>query len=47
MALDFYNISWFAVNFIEKGTVKILKLRTPENFAVITLTVEQDGFSLE
>ena len=29
------------------STVKILKFRTPENFVVITLIVEQDGVSLE
>ena len=28
-------------------TVKILKFPTPKKFAVITLKVEQDGFSLE
>ena len=27
--------------------VKILKFRTPRKLAVITLKVEQDGFSLE
>ena len=29
------------------NTVKKLKIRTPEKIAVITLKVEQDGFSLE
>ena len=28
-------------------TIKNLKIRTPEKIAVITLKVEQDGFSLE
>ena len=28
-------------------TVKILKFRTPENFTVINLKVDQYGFSLE
>ena len=30
-----------------KGTVKLLKIRTPEKFAVITLKFEQDGFTIE
>ena len=29
------------------STVQILKFRTPQKFAVITLKVEQDDFSLE
>ena len=28
-------------------TVKILKIRIPEKFAVITLTFEQGGFTVE
>ena len=30
-----------------EGTVKILKIQTPEKFAVITLKFEQDGFTVE
>ena len=32
---------------ISTNTVKILKIRTPEKFAVITLKVEQSGFTIE
>ena len=38
------NFNMFKIFFI---TVKFLKIRTPEKFAVTTLKVEQDGFSLE
>ena len=29
------------------GTIKILNIRTPKKFAVITLKFEQDGFTKE
>ena len=32
-------------NSIYQTTVKFLKIRTPEKFAVITLKVEQSGFT--
>ena len=35
----------FCVSF--QFTVKILKIRTPEKFAVITLKFEQGGFTVE
>ena len=31
----------------EENTVKILKLKTSEKFAVITLKFEQQGFTIE
>ena len=31
---------------VNKYTVKILKIRTPEKFAVVTLKFKQDGFTV-
>ena len=39
--------AWKYVKGTFKGNVKILKIQTPEKFAVITLTIEQAGFTIE
>ena len=41
------NLHTVKVLTILKSTVKILKIRTPEKFAVITLKFEQGGFTVE
>ena len=37
---------FFLKNFCKQNTVKLLKLRTPETYAVITLKFEQGGFTI-